>query len=90
MTVIAHQERPSRTELGRCLMESGALSSDWVPAFAAVDRAAFLPEVMWPFIPDGSRQPGDFLAAHAVTVDRRTDPAAWYGYADSDLSVVTQ
>ncbi|UUU37683.1 methyltransferase domain-containing protein [Streptomyces sp. NBC_00162] len=90
MTVIAHQERPSRTELGRCLMESGALSSDWAPAFAAVDRAAFLPPVMWPFIPTDRRQSGDVLAARAVTVDRRTDPAAWYGYADSDLSVVTQ
>ncbi|MEV7442518.1 methyltransferase domain-containing protein [Streptomyces sp. NPDC091204] len=88
MTVIAHQERPSRTELGRCLMESGALSSDWAPAFAAVDRAAFLPQVMWPFIP--AEQPGEAPHSRAVTVDRSTDPAAWYGYADSDLSVVTQ
>ncbi|MFF1415822.1 methyltransferase domain-containing protein [Streptomyces sp. NPDC058289] len=85
MTATAHQQRPSRTELGRCLMESGALTSDWAPTFAAVDRTAFLPPLMWPFLPGD-----EAAAAQAVTVDRRTDPAAWYGYADSDLSIVTQ
>ncbi|MFD9332833.1 methyltransferase domain-containing protein [Streptomyces sp. NPDC060028] len=83
MTTTAHQERPSRIELGRCLVSSGALSSDWAPGFAAVDRAAFLPDRMWPFVPDGAD-------ASTVTIDRREDPAAWYGYADADLSIVTQ
>ncbi|WP_370414193.1 methyltransferase domain-containing protein [Streptomyces fradiae] len=81
MTVPAHQERPGRTELGRRLIASGALSTDWVSTFAAVDRAAFLPDVMWPFVP---------ATTTTTAVDRRTDPAAWYGYADSDLPIVTQ
>ncbi|MDT9693229.1 methyltransferase domain-containing protein [Streptomyces sp. P9(2023)] len=88
MTPAAHQERPSRTELGRCLIASGALRSDWVPTFSAVDRAWFLPDVMWPFLPD--EQPGGAGAACSAAVDRRTDPAAWYGHADSDVSIVTQ
>lgn len=71
-------------------MKSGALASDWAPAFAAVDRAAFLPALMWPFLPSDPQRPGDCAAARTITVDRHTDPDAWYGYADSDLSVVTQ
>ncbi|MCX5377658.1 methyltransferase domain-containing protein [Streptomyces sp. NBC_00091] len=91
MISAAHQGRPSRSELGRRLMESGALSSDWVPVFAAVDRAAFLPDLMWAFVPADRRQcPDDAATTRTVTVDRRTDPDAWYGYADSDLSIVTQ
>lgn len=73
-------------------MQSGALSSDWAPTFAAIDRAAFLPRVMWPFLP-ADRVPhdgGPGAEASSVTVDRRMDPAAWYAYADSDLSIVTQ
>ncbi|MFC9296218.1 methyltransferase domain-containing protein [Streptomyces sp. NPDC057011] len=84
MTTAAHQGRPSRTELGRCLRSAGALSSDWAPSFAAVDRAAFLPDVIWPFVPDSDG------ASRTITVDRHTDPAAWHRYADSDLSIVTQ
>lgn len=81
MITNARQERPSRTALGRCLMDSGALTSDWAPAFAAVDRAVFLPDLMWPY-DSGTRT--------AVAVHRHTDPAAWYGYADSDVPLVTQ
>ncbi|MFF8598909.1 methyltransferase domain-containing protein [Streptomyces sp. NPDC015232] len=79
MTVPDHQDRPGRTELGRRLVACGALGADWVATFAAVDRAAFLPDVMWPFV-DG----------WAVAVDRRTEPDAWYGHADADLAIVTQ
>ncbi|MFE1556124.1 methyltransferase domain-containing protein [Streptomyces sp. NPDC058734] len=90
MTTTAHQERPGRTELGRCLMESGALTSDWAPAFAAVDRAHFLPRLMWPFLPADRPPSGAPGTASAQAVDRNTDPVAWYGYADRDLSIVTQ
>ncbi|MGW1766723.1 protein-L-isoaspartate O-methyltransferase family protein [Streptomyces sp. NPDC002073] len=94
MTATARQERPSRTELGRCLIESGALASDWTPTFAAVDRAHFLPQVMWPFIPADRQEyehaDGAPSAARSVPVDRAADSRSWYGYADSDLSIVTQ
>ncbi|MCZ0989524.1 protein-L-isoaspartate(D-aspartate) O-methyltransferase [Streptomyces diastatochromogenes] len=76
-----HQERPGRTRLGRRLTETGALSSDWVPAFAAVDRAAFLPDLMWLW---------DMDTETAVPVDRREDAAAWHDTADSDKPIVTQ
>lgn len=62
-------------------MESGALSSDWAPTFAAVDRAAFLPDLMWPY---------DMKTRASVPVDRREDPDAWYAAADSNVPIVTQ
>lgn len=74
-------DRPSRKELGRVLKESGALSSDWVPTFAAVDRAVFLPDLMWPY---------DMSARASVRVDRKEDPDAWYDTADSNVPIVTQ
>ncbi|MEU3598853.1 methyltransferase domain-containing protein [Streptomyces sp. NPDC006798] len=81
MTANAHQDRPSRTELGRVLMSAGFLSSDWAPSFAAVPRSAFLPDLMWPF---------DMDAGTSVAVSRADDPGAWFGYADADVPVVTQ
>ncbi|MFF4646760.1 methyltransferase domain-containing protein [Streptomyces sp. NPDC001389] len=91
MISTAHQGRPSRIELGRRLIESGALSSDWAPSFAAVDRTAFLPDRMWPFVPAAqAKDPSVGTSARVVCIDRNEDPAAWYGYADSDLSIVTQ
>ncbi|GHA13596.1 protein-L-isoaspartate(D-aspartate) O-methyltransferase [Streptomyces echinoruber] len=81
MTPDVRTDRPSRKELGRVLMESGALSSDWAPTFAAVDRAAFLPDLMWPY---------DMTARASVAVDRREDPDAWYAAADSNVPIVTQ
>ncbi|MFF5018987.1 methyltransferase domain-containing protein [Streptomyces sp. NPDC001165] len=74
-------DRPSRKELGRVLMESGALSSDWAPSFAAIDRAAFLPDLMWPY---------DIPTRASVTVDKQTDPDAWYAATDSNIPIVTQ
>ncbi|MER7000396.1 methyltransferase domain-containing protein [Streptomyces sp. NPDC000410] len=74
-------ERPGRTELGRFLLESRAMSSDWAPAFAAVDRALFLPALMWPH---------DMETGKSVAVSRNDDPEAWYGYADQDIPIVTQ
>ncbi|MFF4286864.1 protein-L-isoaspartate(D-aspartate) O-methyltransferase [Streptomyces sp. NPDC001633] len=63
-------------------MAAGVLTSDWAPAFAAVPRSAFLPELIWPF---------DMAAGRSVAVCRRDDPAAWRGYADdADVPIVTQ
>ncbi len=75
------RERPARRELGRALLRSGALTEPWRAAFEAVDRAAFLPDLMWPF---------DMATATSTTVDRRTDPAGWYAFADRDVPLTTQ
>ncbi|WP_438296931.1 methyltransferase domain-containing protein [Streptomyces sp. HUAS TT7] len=62
-------------------MSRGVLSSDWAPSFAAVPRAGFLPDLIWPW---------DMKTGQSVPVSRADDPEAWYGYADSDVPVVTQ
>ncbi|MBL1100857.1 methyltransferase domain-containing protein [Streptomyces coffeae] len=74
-------DRPSRKELGRVLLETRAMTPDWAPTFEAVDRAAFLPDLMWPFDTD---------AGKSVAVDRADDPDAWYAAADSNVPIVTQ
>ncbi|MFI2029483.1 methyltransferase domain-containing protein [Streptomyces buecherae] len=81
MTAHTHRERSGHAELGRRLAAAGVLAPDWAPAFAAVPRAAFLPEVMWPF---------DMAAGTSVAVSRADDPAGWQAYADADVPVVTQ
>ncbi|MDK1474391.1 protein-L-isoaspartate(D-aspartate) O-methyltransferase [Streptomyces sp. 549] len=82
MTVhFAQVARPSRRELGRVLFEAGAMSSDWAAAFAVVDRADFLPDLMWPY---------DTERRVSVPVDRAVARAAWYAAADRDLPIVTQ
>ena len=68
-------------ELGRYLVEKGSLIADWAPAFAAVPRTDFLPEVMWPH---------DRETGKATAVSRSDDPDAWYAYAGSNVPIVTQ
>lgn len=70
-----------RSELGRALLKSGALDSDWLPSFALVQRSAFLPDLMWPF---------DMATARTVTVDRTKDPELWHRYAEDNVPIVTQ
>ncbi|WOI58743.1 methyltransferase domain-containing protein [Streptomyces fradiae] len=77
----ARVDRPGRRELGLLLRECGVLSSDWTPAFAAVDRAAFLPDLMWPY---------DLETKASIPVDRREDPDTWYAAADDNVPIVTQ
>lgn len=74
-------DRPGRKELGRLLIETQALSSDWAPVFAAVDRALFLPELMWPF---------DVEQQTSVPVNRSADADGWYKAADMNVPIVTQ
>lgn len=81
MAANARQERPSVTELGRVLTSGGLLSPEWAPSYVAVPRAAFLPDLMWPF---------DMRTGRSVPISRTEDPQAWYGYADSDVPIVTQ
>ncbi|ARF59148.1 protein-L-isoaspartate(D-aspartate) O-methyltransferase [Streptomyces gilvosporeus] len=54
---------------------------EWLETFQAVDRAAFLPDRMWPW---------DMIDKRSYDVDRPTDPEAWYAAADSDVPLVTQ
>lgn len=54
---------------------------DWESVFGAVPRAAFLPEVMWPF---------DMDTARSTAVSKAVDPASWQRYAASDVPIVTQ
>ncbi|WP_340560310.1 hypothetical protein [Streptomyces sp. GSL17-111] len=48
-TGALHVLRPGRAALGRLLLDAGALSPEWLPVFAAVDRDDFLPDVIWPW-----------------------------------------
>jgi protein-L-isoaspartate O-methyltransferase len=70
-----------RTELGRSLLKSGALSADWLPSFALVRRSAFLPDLIWPY---------DMATARTVAVDRTQDPELWHRYAEDNVPIVTQ
>ncbi|MGW1147067.1 methyltransferase domain-containing protein [Streptomyces sp. NPDC002454] len=74
-------QRPTRSELVRRLRDRGVLTPDWVPAFEAVDRAAFLPDRVWPY---------DMESRTSRAVDRATDADAWYRCADSDDPVTVQ
>lgn len=68
-------------ELTRFLRDRGALTDDWAPAFEAVPRAAFLPELVWPH---------DMRTRTSRPVDRRTDPAEWERTAHANVPVTTQ
>lgn len=82
MTLSTHNEtRPTRIELGRALRDNGSLTADWEDAFAAVDRAVFLPDVMWPF---------DMETGTSIRVDKARDPQGWFAHADSDDPIITQ
>lgn len=82
MTRSTRQDgRPGLTELGRSLVEKGSPTPDWAPAFEAVPRTSFLPDVMWPH---------DRNAGKATAVSRADDPDAWYAYVNSSVPIVTQ
>ncbi|GGW99762.1 hypothetical protein [Streptomyces noursei] len=74
--------RPTRREeLGRLLLETGALTPDWAPSFEAVPRSRFLPDLMWPY---------DMATGRNLVVDKADDPEAWQRHADSNDPIVTQ
>ncbi|MEV7010760.1 methyltransferase domain-containing protein [Streptosporangium sp. NPDC051022] len=70
---------PGLRGLRGLLLESGALTSDWVSAFEVVPRELFLPDVMWPSTDQGH-----------ITVSRAGDFAEWQRWASSDVAIVTQ
>lgn len=81
MTFTEHEMRPARKELGRYLLDTGVMPADWLESFQSVDRAAFLPRLMWPY---------DMDSRSSTVCDRDADPVNWYEYADSDVPITTQ
>jgi protein-L-isoaspartate O-methyltransferase len=79
---VTEQPEAGWAGLCRALLNSGTLTPGWAPAFAAVPRSAFLPDLVWPF---------DMAArASAAAISRSADPASWQAYADADVPIVTQ
>lgn len=68
--------------LASVLLEKGALTLDWLPAYRAVPRDAFVPGRLWPGTAGGNRQ--------GEVIDRNTDPARWWGKVYSDVPLTTQ
>ncbi|MFE3205607.1 methyltransferase domain-containing protein [Embleya sp. NPDC059237] len=81
MTLAAHHVRPGRARLHRALLDSGAMPPAWAPAFEAIDRAWFLPRLMWPF---------DMTGSTSTVRDRDADPDAWFEAADANVPITTQ
>lgn len=77
------QERGHESLVGE-LCASGRLPAVWRPAFAALDRAMFLPRRIW--VRGDDVRGGDGY----VPVDRRAEPARWRAAAYADAPVVTQ
>ncbi|WP_343245897.1 methyltransferase domain-containing protein [Streptomyces sp. SID5785] len=79
--VVTSEHGEGRSELGRLLLASQALTSDWAPALAAVPRSEFLPDLIWPFDMDTGR---------SIAVRRTDDPVAWHRHANANEPIVTQ
>ncbi|MEV6729366.1 protein-L-isoaspartate(D-aspartate) O-methyltransferase [Streptomyces sp. NPDC051364] len=80
--MTARTEEAGPQGLASALVQSGALHSDWLPTYKAVPRDLFVPDRIWPGIPDGTRQ--------NPLVDRTTDPHAWFRAVFSDIPLTTQ
>ncbi|WP_030675210.1 methyltransferase domain-containing protein [Streptomyces rimosus] len=75
-------EEAGPSGLASALVAAGALTCDWLPSFKAVPRELFVPDRIWPGIPDGTRQ--------NPLVDRAKDPVAWFEKVYSDIPLTTQ
>ncbi|MFI9585970.1 methyltransferase domain-containing protein [Streptomyces sp. NPDC052236] len=81
MTLTGRQARSGWKDLVRSLLDSGAMAPEWAESFEAVDRARFLPRMMWPY---------DMTTRTSTRSDREVEPAAWYWYADTNVPITTQ
>ncbi|MGW6791791.1 methyltransferase domain-containing protein [Streptomyces chartreusis] len=63
-------------------MDKGALASDWLPAFKAVPRDMFVPDVIWPGRAGMNRQ--------SDRVIRSEEPDAWWEAVYADAPITTQ
>ena len=68
--------------LASALVEKGALASDWLPAFQAVPRDAFVPDVIWPGRAGMNRQDDRVI--------RSEEPELWLRAVGSDAPITTQ
>ncbi|WP_439678237.1 protein-L-isoaspartate O-methyltransferase family protein [Embleya sp. MST-111070] len=73
---------PTRPTIVDTLKAADALPPGWEEAFTTVDRAAFVPDRVWPFdLATGT---------YAPVVDRTRDPRAWHRAATGPDPLVTQ
>ena len=68
--------------LASALLEKGALTSDWLPAFDAVPRHLFVPDVIWPGRAGMNRQDD--------RVVRSEVPETWWKAVYTDAPITTQ
>jgi hypothetical protein len=74
------QQMTSQASFVAELISAGSVPAEWANAFAAVDRAAFIPDRCWFTGLDGYPQPRD----------RGTKPDRWRAAVYSDEPIVTQ
>jgi protein-L-isoaspartate O-methyltransferase len=79
-TLAEGTDRPS-TELGRSLLSNGSMSPDWVPAFNAVPRSLFVPDLAWAW---------DEKYGRSTAIDRASDGTGWLEAVNSNVPIVTQ
>ncbi|WP_030749838.1 methyltransferase domain-containing protein [Streptomyces sp. NRRL F-5135] len=72
----------SPERLASALMEKGALTSDWLPAFKRAPRHLFVPDVIWPGTAGGNRQKSRII--------RSEDSRAWWDAVYTDAPITTQ
>ncbi|MDA2806685.1 methyltransferase domain-containing protein [Nocardiopsis suaedae] len=72
---------PASEELISMLLEAGALTPEWAPAFKELPRSAFLPEKMWAF---------DTRTGQSSLVDRTASPESWTYWATADAPITVQ
>ncbi|MGW4382153.1 methyltransferase domain-containing protein [Kitasatospora sp. NPDC004531] len=75
MTLASEQE--GRSAAGR----SFAVPAEWAPAFDALPRSLFLPDLVWAH---------DLATGTSRPLDRRTDGPGWSAASAADIPIVTQ
>lgn len=68
--------------LASALMEKGALTSDWLPAYNAVPRHLFIPDMIWPGRAGMNRQDDRVI--------RSESPETWWRAVYRDAPITTQ
>lgn len=79
--VTTRTDQASAAALASYLHDTGCATPTWVEAVAAVPRADFLPDVIWPY---------DMDTRASIMLDRRTDPDGWLTAAYADIPLTTQ
>ncbi|MFF7369406.1 methyltransferase domain-containing protein [Streptomyces tricolor] len=78
-----HSEKEAGPQgLASALMEKGVLKSDWLPAFEAVPRHLFIPEMIWPGRAGMNRQDDRVI--------RSEEPDVWWAAVYRDAPITTQ